>query len=407
MDPTERLAWQLERLRRMVGHAQSKSAIYRERLAGTGLRAEDIRSMADVGRLPLLEKSDLAADRAPLLLTRATRLKRTVRSAGTSGQPVTVSIDLHAWIRAIARRRYLFATHGIRYGDREGRCWGRHHSGGVSTMDRLLSRRVFTFEDNDPDRRSAEVEQLRKFDPSYLYGYSSVVHELVEHLRKHASPPPSIKAVVLTAERVAPDLVRSIREILGCPVVREYGCSETDIIAFDCPHGRYHVASDHVIVEAIEESDGIGEAVVTDLDNTLMPLIRYRLGDRIRFDHEPCPCGRTTPVIQAIEGRTGANRYLLLPGDRRRHSVLFAYLFEELRESGFPIRQFKAQQTGLGSLRIFVDLEDRSTEVELVLKLQSSIRDRVGEPMEVDVVIGPLHRAPGSKWNYFVPLATE
>jgi phenylacetate-CoA ligase len=373
-------------------------------MAVAGFDAGDLRSIADLRRLPLLEKSDLDRAGADALRTRQTRWRRTMRSAGTSGQPVTVHVDLPAWIRTLARRRHLFAQHGLTFGHREARCWGRQHDGSVSTLDRLVSRRVFTFEANDTTSRDAEFGALRAFRPTYVYGYSSVVREVVDHVRARGLAVPPLQAVVLTAERVPADLVTDIREVLGCPVLREYGCSEVDIIAFDCPRGHYHVLSDHVIVEAVDVEDGIGEAVITDLDNTLQPLIRYRLGDRIRLATDPCECGRTSPRILGIEGRTGGARYLVLPDGSRKHSVLFAYLFEKLRDEGVPIRQFRVQQTGPDALRVYLDLGEGRLDDDLADVIKARIVDRVGTLMDVEIEPGSLHRAPGSKWNYFVPL---
>jgi phenylacetate-CoA ligase len=313
-------------------------------------------------------------------------------------------MSLEAWIRALARRKMLFESHGLTFGHREARCWGRSSGTDVSLLDRLMSRRVFTFETHGQKGSSDEVEALRSFDPSYVYGYPSVVAEFVRQLQRTAQTPPPLAGVVLTAEQIPPGLSRDIENTLQCPVIREYGCSETDIIAFDCPAGRYHVASDHVIVEAIDVEDGVGEAVVTDLDNFLTPLIRYRLGDRIRLSTDSCPCGRTSPVIASIEGRTGHARYLVLPDGSRRHSVLFAYLFEQLRESGWPIRQFEVQQTAPDRLRVLLDFGDEQAPNGFREELMTRIERSVGAPMEIDVVIGPLRRTAGTKWNYFVPL---
>ena len=65
---------------------------------------------------------------------------------------------------------------------------------------------------------------------------------------------------------------------------------------------------DNVYVESL--CDGrpaapgeIGRCVVTDLGNRNMPLVRYDIGDLIRLDDTPCPCGRNTDTLASIEGR--------------------------------------------------------------------------------------------------------
>ena len=48
----------------------------------------------------------------------------------------------------------------------------------------------------------------------------------------------------------------------------------------------------------------MGQVVCTGLQNTLQPLIRYRVGDVARWaTDQTCPCKRSMPILEAIEGR--------------------------------------------------------------------------------------------------------
>src|SRR5262249_34616338 len=48
----------------------------------------------------------------------------------------------------------------------------------------------------------------------------------------------------------------------------------------------------------------MGEVICTGLQNTLQPLIRYRIGDVARWAvDQHCQCGREMPILEAIEGR--------------------------------------------------------------------------------------------------------
>ena len=48
----------------------------------------------------------------------------------------------------------------------------------------------------------------------------------------------------------------------------------------------------------------IGEMVLTTLDRTMMPILRYRTHDLTRILPGDCPCGRTHRRIDRIKGRT-------------------------------------------------------------------------------------------------------
>ena len=80
-------------------------------------------------------------------------------------------------------------------------------------------------------------------------------------------------------------------------------------MAFECDCGRQHVPEDWVILEAVDENhqpvaDGTlsATALLTVLANEVQPLIRYELGDRLRFYPDPCPCGSPFRSFQ-VEGR--------------------------------------------------------------------------------------------------------
>jgi phenylacetate-CoA ligase len=72
-----------------------------------------------------------------------------------------------------------------------------------------------------------------------------------------------------------------------------------------------HLWEDNYILEIVDPDtlepvpDGeIGEMVLTTLDRTMMPILRYRTRDLTRIIAEPCKCGRTHRRIDRIKGRT-------------------------------------------------------------------------------------------------------
>ena len=83
------------------------------------------------------------------------------------------------------------------------------------------------------------------------------------------------------------------------------------MIAAECEYHTYHIMSPHVYIEILDENgnevkDGeLGNIHVTHLDNFLMPLIRYKIGD-LGVKSSPdyvCNCGRSLPVLKHIIGR--------------------------------------------------------------------------------------------------------
>ncbi|MDP2896299.1 MAG: hypothetical protein Q8Q12_07040 [bacterium] len=388
--PRERLEeLQLARLRKLVKHASETVPYYREVFARSGITAQDIRTLDDVKRLPILSKEDIVDRPLSAFLSSSGGRPFAVRkTSGTTGHPVTVLVDRDAYAWSIAARYRCEQWHGIRIGDRQARLWGRalDQKGRrlESLRDLTLGRRTINASNMmDASSLRRQVQGLLACSPDYVYAYPSLVLALSEHLKEDSLPRNAlhVKAVICTAEKLHGFQKRFLAEVFDCPIVDEYGCSEIDILAFDCERGQKHIVAENVLLEVVKGNDlGAGEVVVTDLNNRLMPLIRYKLGDIGVIAPNPCECGRGLPVLSSICGRT-SDQVIMTPDGKRVHSVIFDYFLERLAGMGIGIRQFKAVQERLDRITLYlvVPNEDdrRKTDLLVARDLAPSLGHRV------------------------------
>ena len=152
------------------------------------------------------------------------------------------------------------------------------------------------------------VNELNEFAPSIIATYPTVAALLADESLNgnlHVNP-----QHVWTGGETLSKAVRGHLELaLGVTVRNSYGASEFLSIAWECAHGRLHVNSDWVILEPVDErrrptppgklSDS---TLLTNLANTVQPLIRYDIGDQIIVQPQPCTCGSALPVID-VAGR--------------------------------------------------------------------------------------------------------
>jgi len=352
-------ALQLAKLRAILAHAQAHFPYYRHRLKDASVDPRALRDISDLGQLPILEKRDLAALRESLHASEGPRDAR--MTAGTSGTPTVVYADRAANAHSLAARYRSLGWYGVRAGDRQARFWGRPRDKfrrRERLKDLALNRVRINSTQLDPDRLPGLLRDLRRFRPDFAYGYPSLMLMFLDRVEALPIPGPGLrlKLVVATSETSLPSQRQRIGAAFDCPCVSEYGCSETDIISFECPQGGNHVIAENVLVEIIRAADtppGLGEVVVTDLNNRAMPLIRYRLGDLAAVDGRTCPCGRGLPTIKDIMGRK-LGQYVRTPIGRMLYASSFAYMFEELVASSIPIRQYRIVQESLDHLRIMV-----------------------------------------------------
>jgi len=395
---------------RTVLDAASALPFYRDLHAGAGIPVREVSGTADLARLPILEKGALRDLRAACSTTGA--FERT--TAGTSGLPTVVLADPGAQAAALAARSRCYAWFGIESGDREARFWGRPIQRPTlqsAVKLQLLNRECFDYRDVDGDAILGACQRLDRSGAAYLYGYASLILRLCRGLERTGRQlrfrP---KAAILTAEATTASERHWIGEVLGCPVVDEYGCSEVDIIAFSCPHGRRHVMAENVVVETIPVAGGMGlqEIVVTDLNNVAMPLIRYRLGDLVSLAEEPCPCGRMMPILATVDGRS-TRQYVRTPDGRSVHANPFPYFMEEQQAQGAPLRRFQIRQTALDRLEVFLVLDEADAWAEpLERKLKALVTKYYGREMVLILhLVEDIRPVPGAKFEYFIALPDE
>jgi phenylacetate-CoA ligase len=197
---------------------------------------------------------------------------------------------------------------------------------------------------------------LKKFKPSLVIGYVSALFEYAEFLRRSNLRVPSPKAICLTAEPSNYAQRVTIENAFKARSYDEYGSTEVLRIAAECHHrAGLHVHGDYRYVEIINskcqstENGEFGRVVVTDLENKVMPLIRYVNGDVARWHENSCTCGINFPLMSAVAGRT--YDMIRLSNGKMIYGHMFSkVLFNHTNE----IRQFQVRQTAINEVRIYI-----------------------------------------------------
>jgi phenylacetate-CoA ligase len=199
------------------------------------------------------------------------------------------------------------------------------------------------------------MEQMRvylDYRPCLLTGYASALQQLGETLQKNGNPFPKPKMIMPVGEMLTANTRRSLQETFQAPVRDLYGTEEFGYLAWECSRGGgYHLNTDCFFFEVLQDGRPVpagaeGELVVTSLYMKTMPLIRYRPGDRVVLDPEPCACGCGFPRLKSIQGRL--DDFLILPNGEKVHAVLAVNAFKSFSE----VRRFQVIQEEDGRIRI-------------------------------------------------------
>jgi phenylacetate-CoA ligase len=250
-------------------------------------------------------------------------------------------------------------------------------------VDALLARRtfvpVFEMSDDGLERMVRTIESAR---PTLIDGYAEAFDFLASYLRTRPAGLRIQPKAVMTSAQTLPDASRRlIEESFNCRVFDKYGSREFSGIAYECDaHTGHHVVGEGFIVEilrgGVPAAPGeIGEVVVTDLNNTCLPFIRYRIGDlAVAVDPSVrCPCGRGLPLIGAIEGRVQS--IIIGEGGRYLPGTFFAHL---LKQYHYAIRLFQVEQTERGRITFRVVKGGRYSD-DVLAQVLATFRRYLGD----------------------------
>lgn len=376
-------AWRAERLARLLHRAATRVPYYRAHWEARRARG-DRSSWERLEHWPVLEKETVR--RTPHAFLADDCVPRRMFHEQTSG---TTGTALDIWrsrptvqaLYAIARVRTL-RWHGIPAGARWARVGGQLVAPVASrrppfwVWNAAMRQLYLSAYHLAPDLIPYYLDALVRHRVVYLAGYSSSLYALAWQALRLGRRDLAMTAVFTNAEPVSPEQRAAIEAAFQCPLRETYGMAETVAAGSECPAGRLHQWPEIGHLEVWEDGGLLGagetgEFLCTGLLNDDMPLIRYRVGDRGRLMPEdtPCPCGRSLPLIAAVEGRTTDN---LVTPDGRQVFWLNPVFY------GLPVRESQIVQERLDRVRVLVAPApefDAADEQRIVHRL----RERMGE----------------------------
>lgn len=316
--PAEQLLLrQRQKLGRLLAHAVRHVPAYAS-LAAEWDRG-DTAPERFLQRIPVLDKTHFRLH-ADDYLAKGTPLSKLIgnRTGGSTGEPTRFYLDRPSVERYEAARFLGLSWHGIRIGDPCVMIWGsplelnQQQERKYRWKERWLKNRLLlSAYELDERRLEKQLTLIRRFRPSYLYGYASALHTLAEMMLKRGwTIEIPLRGVVSTAESLHEHQRQKIAAAFQAPVINEYGARDGGIIAYQCPEGRMHAFTENCYLEVVDPITKLplypgesGALLVTDLHNTVMPRLRYQLGDVAALSGEACSCGIGYPLLAAIDGR--------------------------------------------------------------------------------------------------------
>ncbi len=304
-------------LKELVSYIYANCQVYKEKLDTAGIKPGDITDISDITKLPFTNKMDMR-DNYPYGLFSAKRedIREIHVSSGTTGNPTLVGYtkdDVQLWSTVMAR---TLCCAGAEPGDILQNAYGYGlFTGGLGFHYGALEAGL-TVIPTSSGQTKRQLKIMQDFKPRIISCTPSYALYMAEEAKELGLDPreSSWEIGIFGAEPWSESMRQEIEQTWNIIATDVYGLSEIigPGVSQECTYkDGLHIYSDVFYPEIIDPDTGEpvaegqdGELVITTLTKQGIPLLRYRTRDIVSMTNEKCRCGRTSPRISKIKGRT-------------------------------------------------------------------------------------------------------
>ncbi|MFF3767179.1 phenylacetate--CoA ligase family protein [Streptomyces sp. NPDC001922] len=302
------------RVRYLVGMAR-RTPYYRD--------LPRVDGVADLARLPVLEKASLEAESLPrgrAMSSGGRPSGEVLRSGASSGEPRYIVYSRTDWENMVREAIPLLRALGIHNGDRvlNALVGGGLYGGLMTTASELTRMPVEAFSAGQQVTADMMLMLVRDFSVNVLLGQPAVVLPLLREARRR-DPGLRLEKVVYGGTPMTESDKQWLREELGTQSITSIlAANDGAQIGYQCARlggTLHHVNDDYNLVEVVDEDgaplpDGeTGHLLITAMQKFEGPLIRYRIGDMGRVTERDCPCGVSGRVLEYLGRSDGLLKF--------------------------------------------------------------------------------------------------
>ena len=367
-DEDELESYRINKLKTLIEFSSRNVPYYKNIFKTIRLKPSDIRSISDIEKIPILTKEIARKENSNLVARHFNMMHvKKGKTGGTTGIPLFLLKD--TMNRSITWASYYrwYEWMGVEYGDRTATLWGTSSVLNQSIKTNVV-KSITSFLHNHLEINAFQMSEkdmiyiyksLIKFQPVILKGYLSALLKLADFVETNKLVGLKPSLVSTTSESLLPNHRSYLKKVFNAEVFDQYGCGELSAIAYECSqHSGLHVNQEHIILEVLDNDNNpvigkTGRVVGTDLDNYIMPFIRYENGDGATISDRKCKCGINQALLTSIEGRTADT--LILKNGSYVHGVFLTDIFYDLGIFGNRIERFQAIQANPGEILLLLE----------------------------------------------------
>ena len=324
-------------------------------------------------------------------------LTHTVRTGGTSGQPLRFTADTFA--RRQKERAYIFdiwSQVGYQPYDLRVRYAGDIH-GGMLRYNRLENVWIVSPGATVEGELGGLRQWIRTLPPFFLHVYPSSLYTFIDLVGEDLFRDLPVRGVIAASEMFPANDQARFEQEFGIKIAHWYGHSEYAVLAYCCRECRgFHFYPTYGCVELLPSAiEGCRRVVASSFNRIGTQFVRYDTGD-LAVDAAGS-CGNDNfPRVSAIVGR--AQETFVDSLGRRRS--LYGYAFGDLDHGAFydQIRDIQFVQDKAGSLRVRI-VTNQGAERD---QIQRTFERRIPMARLEFEYVSVIERSPSGKRRYFV-----
>lgn len=397
---------QEKQLQNMIRFAYGNVPYYHKLFKELGISPEDIRTLENLEKLPILTKDIIKAnyeDFKPVNLSSMKYYKKA--TGGSTGTPfkfrfskpdrfLSAAILYRGWSYggyALGDKMVLLAGSALNIGTESSIIKNIHE------VTRNL-KKLSSFDMGVQDMENY-TKIINSFNPRFLRGYASSIDFYAKYLDK--SEQVKFDAVFTTAEKLYPHMRKNIENKFSCDVFDGYGLHDGGVTAFECQeHNGLHIDTERSIMEIVDENrcqleKGTGRIIATSLHNFAMPFIRYDTGDLGNVIDDVCGCGRESKLLKEVIGRQ--QEMLQTPEGKFVHGEFFTHIFWEVK----GVREFQVIQRSMENLLIKIVADEDFNEKQFDT-IRSIIKRRSERWIIEFKFVDQVERTKAGKYKFIV-----
>lgn len=402
----DKLEHQRKTLVAFVNHAHQNSPFYRELYQGIDIAS--IQTIQDLKRLPIVDKEMLRSniDRVLALPNKGLVEGHT---GGTTGKSLVVRNSVEDSMKRMAMLDHFKARVGFEHLKMKRATFNGKHIVPPSQKKKVFWRynaackqMIYSSFFLTDENMGHYVESLNQFKPQAIDGFFTCMLDIAAYIERHR-----IKldftpiAIFPTSETLTQTGRELLERVFQCKVYDQYASSEGAPFVTECAHQSLHVELASGVFEALDDSSD--EILVTSFTTHGTPLIRYRIGDAMKFGTGVCACGMQSPLVEEIQGRR--LDFLYTPEGAKINGGNVANLLKNMPNA---IIHAQFRQEKMDEVTVLLEVDRQLYDAKHDSLLMNEFEHKFGKKMKVRIEhVDAIPREKSGKMRMIVNVVAE